>query len=221
MTFGRGALYYQLISMMRPSATERHEVRRQEILQIALNLFASKGIEGTGLREIADRIGVSQPALYHYFDSKEALVDAVIEWRREDAKAKQAAVTKRLEGARSLRQGLVVMAESLIHLWHSPENEDFHRLILSEIARQGPLAARLERDFIGPGRQWAEGLFTTLIKLGKVRDLDPGLLAVQFIGPLLMMGLWQRQQGGEAGRERSSQLLYQHLEVLIRGIESS
>jgi AcrR family transcriptional regulator len=188
---------------------------------VALGLFASQGIEGTGLRGIAERIGVSQPALYHYFASKEALVDAVIDWRREDAQAKQAAVTRRLNGAKSLRQGLVVIGESLTHLWHSPENEDFHRLILSEITRQGPLAVRLQRDFVGPGLQWAEGLFSTLIKIGKVRDLDPTLLAVQFIGPLLMMGLWQRQSGGESGRERFSQLLYQHLEVLIRGIEQS
>ena len=36
---------------------------------------------------------------------------------------------------------------------------------------------QLQRDFIRPGLQWAEGLFSTLIKIGKVRDLDPGLLA--------------------------------------------
>jgi AcrR family transcriptional regulator len=205
--------------MPRSKAHTTHEGRRDEILRVALGLFASKGIEGTGLREIAERIGVSQPALYHYFASKDALVDAVIEWRREDARGKQAAVTKRLAGARGLRQGLVVIAESLAHLWQSPENEDFHRLILSEITRQGPLAQRLQRDFIEPGLRWAEGLFSTLIKIGKVRDLDPSLLAVQFVGPLLVMGLWQRHHGGDSGRERFSQLLYQHLEVLIRGIE--
>ncbi len=207
--------------MTRPRAGGKRDGRREEILSVALNLFASKGIEGTGLREIAERIGVSQPALYHYFASKEALVDAVVDWRREDAQAKQAAVRQRLEGAKSLRQGLVAIAESLAHLWHSPENEDFHRLILSELTRRGPLADRLERDFIGPGLQWAEGLFSTLIKIGKVRDLDPGLLAVQFIGPFLMMGLWHRQPGADAGPERFSQFLYQHLEVLIRGIEQS
>jgi len=210
---------YRSIRMRRTGRAERVEDRRGEILRVALGLFASKGIEGAGLREIAGRIGVSQPALYHYFSSKEALVDAVIDWRREDALAKQAAVTHRLQGATSLRQGLVVIAESLLHLWHSPENEDFHRLILSEITRQGPLAARLERDFIEPALRWAEGLFSTLIRIGKVRDLDPGLLAVQFIGPLLMMGLWHQQHGGEARHERLAQMQYQHIEVLIRGIE--
>lgn len=206
--------------MRRTDRTGPYDERRGEILKVALGLFASKGIEGTGLREIAERIGVSQPALYHYFPSKEALVDAVVDWRRADAVAKQAAVTQRLKKAKSLRQGLVLIAESLMHLWHSPENEAFHRLIFSEMTRQGPLAERLERDFVEPALRWAEDLFATLVKLGKVRDLDPGLLAVQFVGPLLIMGLWQRH-GSEAERDRLSELQYQHIEVLIKGIEQS
>lgn len=205
--------------MRRSRPRPGHDGRREDILRVALTLFALKGIEGTGLREIAERIGVSQPALYHYFPSKDALVDAVIDWKREDTQAKQLAIAVRLEGAKSLRQGLVAIAESLMQLWHAPENEDFHRLLLSEITRQGPLASRFERDFVGPALRWAEGLFATLIKTGKVRDLDPGLLAVQFIGPLLMLGLWHRQRGDETGHERFAQMLYQHLEVLIRGIE--
>lgn len=207
--------------MARAGGTDRHDERREQILRVALTLFAAKGIEGTGLRQIAERIGVSQPALYHYFPSKDALVDALMAWHKELVHEKQAAVLRRLEGAKSLRQGLVLIAENLIHLWHSPENEDFHRLIMSEMTRQGPLAVRLERDFIRPTLHWAERLFSTLIKVGKVRDLDPSLLAVQFIGPLLVMGLWHRHHGAEQSQERLSQLLYQHLEVLIRGIERS
>lgn len=207
--------------MRRADRTAPYEDRRAEILRVALGLFASKGTEGTGLREIAERIGVSQPALYHYFPSKEALVDAVIESWRQAAIAKQAAVTRRLEGATSLRQGLVVIGEGLMHLWHSPENEDFHRLIFSEMTRRGPLAQRLERDFIEPALHWAEDLFATVIRLGKVRDLDPGLLAVQFVGPLFMMGLWQKGHASERERDRFSQLQYQHIEVLLRGIEQA
>ncbi len=205
--------------MRRADRTAPYDERREEILRVALGLFASKGTEGTGLREIAERIGVSQPALYHYFASKEALVDAVIQWKRTAALAKQSAVTKRLRAARSLREGMVVIAESLLHLWRSPENEDFHRLLFSELTRRGPMADRLERDFVRPAFRWAEELFSALIKLGKVRDLDPGLLALQFVGPLLLMGLWQGHRGAAAERERIAQLQYQHIEVLIRGIE--
>lgn len=198
--------------------SEGYDDRREEILRVALKLFSAKGTEGAGLREIAERIGVSQPALYHYFPSKDALVDGVIDWWRARAAARQAAVSQRLAGVRSLREGLEVIADSLLHLWHSPEHEDFHRLIFAEITRRGPLAARLEREFIGPTLGWAEGLFSRLVEVGKVRGLDPDLLALQFIAPILLMGLWQQRHAGEGARERIAQLRSQLIEVFARTV---
>ncbi len=204
--------------MRRRRRSEGYDDRREEILRVALRLFAAKGVEGTGLREIAEHIGVSQPALYHYFPSKDALVDAVFDWWRAQVVGKQAAVRLRLEGVKGLRQGLEVIAESLLHLWHNPEHEDFHRLVFSEITRRGPLAARLEREFIGPTLRWAEDLFSALTSTGKVR-LDPGLLALQFIAPLVLMGLWQRRHGARAAHESLSRLQSQLVEVLVRSLD--
>lgn len=48
--------------------------RRQEILDRAIEVFAVKGAEGTSLRAIAERIGVSHAALLHYFGSREELL---------------------------------------------------------------------------------------------------------------------------------------------------
>jgi len=49
---------------------------KQRIEQAALQLFAAKGFEGTGIRDIADRAGLSTAALYHYMGSKEELLVA-------------------------------------------------------------------------------------------------------------------------------------------------
>jgi AcrR family transcriptional regulator len=215
------AVFYRSIDMDAKPKTPRHDERRDEILRVALHLFATQGIEGTGLREIAKRIGVSQPALYHYFASKEALVDAVLDWRKVDAHQRQEEIARRLTQVKGLRQGMVLLAESFAALWGDPDNEDLHRLMLSQLTRGGPLAGRIERELLRPSIAWAERLFATLIELGKVRDLDPGLLAVQFVGPMLMMGLWQGHHGAAATEDRMAQLVYQHLEVLIRGIESA
>lgn len=47
---------------------------RRRIEEAALSLFAAKGFEATGIREIADRAGVASSALYHYVGSKDELL---------------------------------------------------------------------------------------------------------------------------------------------------
>ena len=49
---------------------------KQRIEQAALQLFAAKGFEATGIRDIADRAGLSTAALYHYMGSKDELLVA-------------------------------------------------------------------------------------------------------------------------------------------------
>ena len=51
--------------------------RRDEILRAAKHLFLSEGFESTTIRKIADRVGVSAPALYLYFDDKDAILLAL------------------------------------------------------------------------------------------------------------------------------------------------
>ncbi|WP_153305113.1 TetR/AcrR family transcriptional regulator [Variovorax soli] len=52
------------------------EDREHEIVQSAISFFAKHGFEGS-TRDLAQRLGVSQPLLYRYFPTKEALVDRV------------------------------------------------------------------------------------------------------------------------------------------------
>ncbi|HAM02049.1 MAG TPA: TetR family transcriptional regulator [Acidimicrobiaceae bacterium] len=49
------------------------DVRRQQLLQVALRLFAARGFEATTMDEIAEAAGVTKPLLYQHFASKRAL----------------------------------------------------------------------------------------------------------------------------------------------------
>jgi len=51
---------------------------RDRILDAALELFAEKGYEATSMREIAEQLGITKPALYYHFDSKEGIVRALL-----------------------------------------------------------------------------------------------------------------------------------------------
>ena len=48
--------------------------RREEVLETALTLVSEHGVAGASLRKLAAELGISQPSLYHYFASKDALV---------------------------------------------------------------------------------------------------------------------------------------------------
>jgi AcrR family transcriptional regulator len=57
----------------------RSEATRQKILDAARDLFSEVGYAAAGLGEIIERAGMTKGALYHHFDSKEALATALID----------------------------------------------------------------------------------------------------------------------------------------------
>ncbi|MFD5100158.1 TetR/AcrR family transcriptional regulator [Streptomyces albidochromogenes] len=62
-------------------ARARSEERRAEILRAALEVIAERGYRGASLGAVAERVGLTQQGLLHYFPTKEALLVAVLEER--------------------------------------------------------------------------------------------------------------------------------------------
>ena len=56
----------------------RSEVTRRKIIDAAVELFNDVGYTNTGIGDVIERAGMTKGALYHHFDSKEALAVAVI-----------------------------------------------------------------------------------------------------------------------------------------------
>ena len=52
---------------------------KQRILDAALELFSTQGFEATSIAQIADAVGVRKASLYSHFDSKQAILDCLIE----------------------------------------------------------------------------------------------------------------------------------------------
>jgi AcrR family transcriptional regulator len=56
----------------------RRRSRRDEILEVAVGLFASRGYHGVSMDDIGGAAGVTGPALYHHFAGKEAMLVAAL-----------------------------------------------------------------------------------------------------------------------------------------------
>ena len=63
--------------MTRDRRAERHAATRAEILAAAWELVRVQGLGGLTLRDVATKVGMRPPSLYHYFDSKHAVYDAM------------------------------------------------------------------------------------------------------------------------------------------------
>ncbi|WP_162642382.1 TetR/AcrR family transcriptional regulator [Streptosporangium sp. 'caverna'] len=60
---------------------EQAEWRRERLLDAALDVFAEKGVDGASVKDVAQAAQATPGLLYHYFDSKEALVAALLRER--------------------------------------------------------------------------------------------------------------------------------------------
>ena len=58
---------------------KEHTVRRNEILDVAQRLVTTRGYEQMTIQDILDELQIAKGTLYHYFDSKRALLEALIE----------------------------------------------------------------------------------------------------------------------------------------------
>jgi AcrR family transcriptional regulator len=58
---------------------EEYEIRRNEILDAAQRLVYTKGYDQMSIQDLLDEVKISKGAFYHYFDSKQALLEALIE----------------------------------------------------------------------------------------------------------------------------------------------
>ncbi|MBO2445818.1 TetR family transcriptional regulator [Actinomadura barringtoniae] len=86
---------------------------RTRILEVALDLFASRGFHATSLREIAERLGLTKTAVLYHFPSKQDIVSALAEPLLRDMKAALDAAT-RLDDPIERRWAVI---EGLLEVW--------------------------------------------------------------------------------------------------------
>ena len=75
---GRGARFGEPAGADERTRQPRGDLRRQQIIDAAVDLFASKGYRGTGVAALADRVGMTATGLLYYFGTKERLLREVV-----------------------------------------------------------------------------------------------------------------------------------------------
>ena len=112
---------------MATQRAQHKQERHDQLVATARRLFAEKGVESTTIKDIAEAAGVAQGLLYHYFDSKEDLLWAIVE--RYNPLPEMRAVFAGAEG-RPVRDVLLQAATTAYAL--VTERQDILRILLRE-----------------------------------------------------------------------------------------
>jgi len=59
--------------------------RQLQILQESIELISEKGIQGLTIKNIAEKIGISEPAIYRHFDNKSAIIQGIVKLMNRDS----------------------------------------------------------------------------------------------------------------------------------------
>ena len=175
-----------------PRLERRPEARPQELLEAALRVFAQQGYRTARLDDVADAAGVTKGAIYHYFDTKEALLLGVIEHY-------QALAFGRAEEAlRDTNASAATRIRLLIHKVFSEREtgsgDRLLALLIRGVAHEVPhVHDRWLRN--GPARLWM--LLGQLVEEGKRRgefrrDADGEVAARVLVSGLMLQLMWQQ-----------------------------
>ena len=114
------------------SADERNEsARRGELVRVAAKQFRLRGFNGTSTRDIAGAAGIQPGSLFYFFESKEAMLHAVMRDGMVQASASQTAALQALNTRSSAVQRLRALVRNHLQIMVGPES-DFIPVMLYE-----------------------------------------------------------------------------------------
>ncbi|OLL73097.1 Transcriptional regulator, TetR family [Pseudonocardia sp. Ae168_Ps1] len=192
------------------------ERRRAQILATALEVFTEGGFHASSTKEIARRVGVTEPTLFHYFGSKQALLAAVLAAR--DERAGTGTGTGRLLDAVAanaaepdlVRLHAVTSAEATdpdhaAHDWFARRYERLRAGLAEELAA-APTAGPAAAPVAGPIAEPAAGRATEQERAAGLGPERLARLLVAAADGLQIQWLLDRESGDPAGIDMADDL---------------
>jgi len=155
------------------------EEKRRQILDAAVRAFARKGYHACRVGEIAQEAGVAYGLVYHYFTSKEALLQTIF---RETWEQMLARIREVEEGNDPAREKVRKVTALLLRTWK--RDPDLVRVLVREVTRS-PEQLQQQIAEIGHAYEALERIVASGQASGEFRtDIDAKIAATVFYGAL-------------------------------------
>ncbi|MFJ8748831.1 TetR/AcrR family transcriptional regulator [Streptomyces sp. NPDC102441] len=193
--------------------TKQHNRRRlmsNELLEHSARLFAEQGFANTSFQDIADAMGISRPALYHYVSNKEELLAELV----RDVLQR---VVEILEGA-CARSDLAEAERLELALreivLHNTRNTTRFRLLDRSEPNLPADIADMHRQARHRVLELLTGLISDAQAAGALRPLPARTVALSMLGMTNWVAWWYRP-GAEGGAEDVARVL---VDVVMNGV---
>lgn len=189
--------------------------RREQLLEVALEVFAAKGFHDTSMHEVAVAAGVTKPVLYQHFASKQALYRELVD---ETGRRLEREVVAAAAAAEGPRQQVEAGFRAYVR-WAIGSGAAF-RLLFSDRSRADPDLA----DAVARVERAVAGQVASLIDIPGLSDDERRVLAYGVVGIAeatsrhwLALGLGDRA-GDDAAIEAFADLVAQLAWSGLRGV---
>ncbi|GAB3802136.1 TetR/AcrR family transcriptional regulator [Spirosoma humi] len=201
----------------KPKWNRRKEARPTEIIEAAMQVFIEQGFAAAKLDDVAKRAGIVKGTLYRYYDTKEDLFRAVVQFAVETHLQAIEQVASAFQGSlRELVPTLLIRAAEGMGQSHIPA---LARLVISE-SRSFPDLARIWHDnIVAKLLSLLTSLITEAQARGEVQSGDPKVHAFSIVGPIVMALLFHEVLGTASDHAPDlGTLARQHAETVLRGL---
>ncbi len=181
----------------------RRELVENELLERAAELFGTRGFNGTTLQDVADTVGLTRATFYHYFDSKEALLAALV----EDIAVARATEIKGIRSNPSLSAAIKLAAVTRMMVLNVTSQAARFRLLLQTENELPPdLATKYARGRRETLKELV-ALFEEGFRSGDLRPMEPHLAAFALLGMCNWTAWWfnPEHQSAEAVADQFSE----------------
>jgi TetR/AcrR family transcriptional regulator, repressor for uid operon len=120
------------------SMTSKAELRRQQILDAAAECFRKSGFHGASMSEIAKSFGMSAGHIYNYFESKEAIIEAMVKRDLDQALERIA----KIQGEKDILKAMLGTVDDSVQ--RKIDRSELDTEILAEAARNPKIAATVQ-----------------------------------------------------------------------------